>query len=402
MGSTVTTKVKAKNMTLLTEQQLEIRAMARDVAEGELRPGAEGWDAAGALPDSVLETLRELGFFGLEAPESLGGLELDRVSTLLALESLAWGDASVALSLAVHASTVTRALLRYGTPDQQARWLAPMAEGTVLAGAPVAGGAGAATFDGSLEAHPDGDGWRLTGSVPWVLNGGRAGVVLVFAALAGTRTPVPLLLDLGRVDVARHPSPRTLGFTAADLVTLTLNGVRVEADARLGGDADGASIAREVAATGQAAMAAIAIGVGQAALDYTVRYATERVQFGRALAEFGGVEEKLAGALIELAQARAFLLGAVARLEAEVEPDDVYPLPHVSTLAMAKVAASAAALRAADEAVQIHGGYGYMRDYPVERRMRDAKGTELFEGTNEQLRARIAQDLISTSSTVRI
>jgi alkylation response protein AidB-like acyl-CoA dehydrogenase len=393
-------------MARITEEQLEIRAMAREVAEAELRPGAERWDAAGELPMSILETLGELGFFGLEIPEAHGGLATDPGSALMALEALAWGDGSVALSVAVHAGPVSGGLVRYGSPQQQSVWLPALADGSVLAGTPVAGGASAVAFEGSLVARSEGDGWVLDGVAPWVVNGSRAGLILVFASIQGDAggEPLPLLLDPTSPGITRTPSPRTMGFTASDTATLTFSEVRCGPEARLGARGTGESVQMACATAGQLAMAALALGIGDAALDHAVRYATERVQFGTPLSGFGGIQEKLAGAAIELAQARALLLDVVpgASGEASGGGPETLGLHGVHSLrmgaAMAKVAASSAAMRSADEAVQIHGGYGYMRDYPVERLMRDAKGTELLEGSNERLRTEIAQTLVQRST----
>lgn len=395
-------------MTVLNEEQLEIRALAREFALGELRPHAETWDADRALPDSVFEAVAELGFLGLRAPEAHGGLGLDLPTALLAVEALAWGESSVGLSVGIHVGAVTRALVAAGTEAQRSRWLPELAGGVRLGAFALSEiEAGSDVGAVALRAERVEGGWSLSGEKRWVTNGDRAGLFLVFARTgseeAGLRGLSVFLVEGGTDGVRVTGRERTLGMCASQTVTLAFDDVRVPEDALLGVEGEGWSVARDALVHGRLFVAAQALGIAQAAQEHAVRYAAEREQFGRSLDAFGGIQEKLAGMAIRIAQARAFMLETAARVEragADLRsPRGVtgglhQPVSLEAAAAMAKVAASETAMWVADEAVQIFGGYGYMRDYPVEKLMRDAKGTEIFEGANEVLRWIIARDLV--------
>jgi len=399
-------------MTHLTDEQLEIRALAREFARGELRPHAEAWDAARALPEEVFQGLADIGFLGLRAPEVHGGLDLDLPTALLAVEALSWGEASVGLSVAIHAGPVTRALLTAGTPAQQGRWLPALADGSSVGAFALAeDDAGSDVAAVSLRAEASDGGWTLSGRKRWVTNGERAGLLLVFARTAppsGTEAPATdgltaFLVERGTAGIRVVGRERTLGLCASETVTLDFDGVRLPEEARLGNAGEGWSVARDALVHGRLFVAAQALGIAQAAQEHAVRYAGEREQFGRSLHAFGGIQEKLAGMAIRIAQARALLLETAARVDAagldlrgEGVTDGALHLPVSleASAAMAKVTASEAAMWVTDEAVQIFGGYGYMRDYPVEKLMRDAKGTEIYEGTSEVLRWIIARELV--------
>lgn len=386
---------------LVTPEQLEIRAMAREFAEGELRPHAPRWDEARELPAELDAKLAEMGFLGMRIPESHGGLGLDRTTYLLALEALAWGDASVALGVAIHNGPVTELVLRRGTPDQQARWLPAMASGEALGVFALSeADAGSDPSALALVAEREDDGWRLTGEKRWVTNGVRGGLLMVFARTAGEpgeREGISAFLVPGGapgITVSRRE--RTLGLSASETVGLAFDGVRVPAEALLGEEGGGYALAMEALVPGRLGVSAQALGIAQAAYEHALRYASEREQFGRSLDSFGAVREKLAGMAVRITGARAHLLSVARRLDEERGNDEVLGPPSSvrAQAAMAKILASEAAMWSADEAVQIFGGYGYMRDYPVEKLMRDAKGTEIYEGSNEVLRVLVAADAV--------
>lgn len=390
-------------MTLrLTEEQLEIRALARDFAQGEIRPHAAQWDARREMDPEIFQKLGELGFLGMRIPERYGGLELDLITYLLVLEELSWGDAAVALAVAIHSGPVPALILKYGTEDQKTRYLPAMATGETLAAFALSE-AGAGSDARALEtvARREGSEWVLSGSKKWVTNGQRAGLILLFAGeddgdgihafLVEAHTPG---LQVGRREV-------TMGVSALDTVALELEEVRVSGDALLGEAGAGFDLAMESLDVGRLGIAAQAMGIGRAALEYSRNYARERVQFGRPLADFQATRFKLAGMANRLAAARSLIMAGAQALEtggmglgeeeARLDPE----APSARALAaMAKLTASEAAVWAADEAVQIFGGYGYMRDYPVEKLLRDAKGTEIYEGTNEIMRLVIARDVL--------
>ncbi len=392
----------------LTEEQLEIRAMARDFARGELRPFASDWDARRALDPGIFAKLGELGFLGMRIPEEFGGLELGLTTYLLVLEELAWGDAAVALAVAIHSGPVTSLLLKYGAERQKERFLTGMAGGEILAAFALSeAGAGSDARALETRATRNEGGWLLTGTKKWVTSGERAGLVLLFAKENEGEAIHAFLVEPGLAGLSVGKREATMGLSALETVELVLEEVQVGPDALLGEEGKGFSYAMEALKVGRLGIAAQAVGIGRAALEHARRYSQERVQFGRPLAEFQATRVKLAEMAHRLTAARALALCGAQALEAEqggegeegaglgvLDPEA--PAPG-ALAAMAKIAASEAAVWITDEAVQIFGGYGYMRDYPVEKLLRDAKGTEIYEGTNEILRLIIAKDVLEAS-----
>lgn len=378
-----------------TAEQLEIQALARAFAEGELRPRAAAWDAARALDAAVFAKLGELGFLGMLVPERYGGLGFDVGTYLLAIEEIARGDAAVALSVAIHNGPVCGTIQRHGSDAQKAAWLPRLASGDVVGAfalsEPEAGSDAGAL---SATAEASGDGWRISGAKRWVTNGARAGVVLVFAR---TRRGVSTFLVPPSTPGYRVVGMEiTLGLRASETAAVQLDAAAVPEGALVGEEGQGLRYALEALDVGRTGVAAQAVGIGRAALEHATAYALERHQFGRALADFGATQAKLAEMHRRIAAARAVTHHAGAAVDAlgrgsepRAGPDGV-----TARAAVAKLVASEAATWVADEAVQIYGGYGYMRDYPVEKLLRDAKGTEIYEGTNEIMRHVIARELL--------
>jgi len=395
-------------MTLrLTEEQLEIRTLARDFVAAEIRPHAAEWDAHRELDPGIFVKLAELGFLGMRVPEEFGGLELDLKTYLMVLEELAWGDASVALAVAIHSGPVTSMILREGTQEQQARYLPVLASGERL-GAFALSEAGAGSDARALKTRAvrTGSGWSITGRKKWVTSGQRAGLIVLFARDAEDGGIHAFLVEPGLRGLTVGRRERTMGLAALDTVELALDGVEVGDDALLGEAGRGFEYARSALEIGRLGVAVQAVGIGRAALEHARRYAQERVQFGSPLTELQAIRFKLAGMSNRLTAARALVNWAAeamvgtggrnansGREEGVLDPE----APSAGALAaMAKATASEASVWIADEAVQIFGGYGYMRDYPVEKLLRDAKGTELYEGTNESMRLIIARDLLGS------
>jgi alkylation response protein AidB-like acyl-CoA dehydrogenase len=386
--------------TALTAEQEEIRALAREFAERELRPRTAAWDQGRALDEDVFGKLAEVGFLGMTVPEAHGGLGLDPLTYVLVLEELAWGDPAAALSVGIHNGLVAAAIARHGTDAQKAALLPALAAGEPLGAfalsEPQAGSDVSAV---ATTATRDGDGWRLSGAKRWVTNGARAGLVVVFARTDAQRLGAFLVepptpgWTVGRREV-------TMGFAASETVSVALDGVGVPADRVLGDPGAGFRLALQALDAGRVGLAAQAVGIARAALDHALDYAIQREQFDQPIARFGAVQEKLAEMARRVTGARALAHGAAVRLQGGPErrggPDGL-----TAWSAMAKLTASEAAAWVADEAVQIFGGYGYMRDYPVEKLMRDAKGTEILEGTSEILRVVIARELLRDVSSNR-
>jgi alkylation response protein AidB-like acyl-CoA dehydrogenase len=388
---------------VLTPEQIEIRDLARDFAAGEIRTRAGHWDEHRRLDEDIFAKLGELGFLGMLVPEEHGGLELDLTTYLLVLEQLAWGDASVALSVGIQNGPLVGLILAHGTDEQKERWLPELASGSLLGAFALserAAGSDAAAL--AARAFPAGDGWRLEGRKKWVTNGDRAGVILVFARLEGTdHDPAPMgafLVDRSAHGYEVGRREKTMGLRASQTVEVVLDSVAVDGERLISLPDDGfVSVLRalDLARLGDAA---ISVGIGQSAFEHATAYALERHQFGTAIADFGAIQAKLADMATRIAGARALTLDVASRFSAARQAGNVRGPTGSSSLrasaAMAKLNASQAALWVADEAVQIFGGYGYMRDYPVEKLLRDAKGTEILEGTSEIMRVAIAREVI--------
>lgn len=382
----------------LTVEQRELQALAREFAEGEIRAGAAEWDAARNLSDGILASLGELGFFGMRVPESHGGLGLDLPTYLLVLEQLAWGDAGVALAVAVQNGPVAELIGGHGDPVLQERWLPRIASGErrvaySLAGAPHPASTG-------IVAKRDGEGWTLSGTRGWVTAGDHGHALLVLADTgdpdAGGTAAGLFLVDRQSPGYTVVRRERTMGLSASETVEVRLEAVRVDATDVVGDPSLGARYVGGCQGVVRAALAALSVGVAQAALEHATGYAAERRQFGRAIGEFEAIQYKLADMATRTTAARSLTHLAALRL-GEAGPGHVGEGPHAEPddpdvlAAMAKLTAQEAAVFATNQAVQIFGGYGYMRDYPVEKLMRDAQGAEVYAGAGDALRQVIAR-----------
>ncbi|MDT8368948.1 MAG: acyl-CoA dehydrogenase family protein [Longimicrobiales bacterium] len=356
-------------------EHAELLELAREFARGELGPHEAERDAARALPDALFGTLGEMGFFAMALPDSAGGLGLDPVTYHEVLSILAEFDPAVALTLAEHGAVAATLAASSGHDDAVARLAAGEALATTAileSGADETTTHLATTFDGS----------RLHGTKRAVVNAARAGVICVTAQIEGEIAIVCVerVSDEVRADGRRA----TMGLAALDFSTLVFDGAgaaRVEGRDRLG----------DLVARRRLGVAAVAVGVARASLAHALRYAEERAQFGRSISSFDAVQAKLA----EVA-ARSAAAEALTREVAKV----IGSGPGAAArAAAAKLVATGTAMFAADEAVQIFGGYGYMRDYPVEKRMRDAKGLEVIAGTSEALRRVVTEELLESART---
>ena len=388
---------------VLTEEQLECRALARAFAEGEIRPYSAGWDARGDLDDEIFGKLAELGFLGMLVPEEFGGLGFDLVTYLLVLEELAWGDAALGLALAIHNGPCVTTLLRHGSQEQCESVLSAAACGeSLLAFALSEPGAGSDAASLTTRAQRLDGSWRLSGDKRWVTNGGRAGRVLAFARTGeGERHGDGIgafLLDPESDGYQVVGRETTMGLCASETVSIRLDDLEVDEGSLIGDPAMGFQYAMEALDVGRVGIAAQALGIGRSAFEHATRYATERRQFGSLLADFGATQEKLAEMATLLEGARALTQRAARALEIgrSGAGGGAGPGERSATAlcAMAKLSATRSAMWITNQAVQIFGGYGYMRDYPVEKLMRDAKGAEIYEGTNEIMRLVIARDVL--------
>lgn len=378
-----------------TDERRELQALARDFASAELRPKTSEWDERRELDDDIFGKLAESGFLAMLVPEAYGGLDFDLATYLVVLEELAWGDAAVALSVAIHNGPVAGLVARHGSEAQKEEWLPRLASGEALGAfalsEPEAGSDASAI---TSTATRDGDGWRLDGEKRWVTNGARAGLVALFARTADDAIGLFLVTPAADgYEVGARET--TLGLRASQTVTVRLDGLRVGPEALVGEPDAGLRYALEAIDLGRIGVAAQAVGIGRAALEHATAYALEREQFGTPIARFGALQAKLADAAQRLAGGRALTLQAAeAWREARDGGARTGSNGVTARAAIAKLAASEAASFTADEAIQIFGGYGYMRHYPVEKLLRDAKGTEIYEGTSEILRRVIAGEIL--------
>lgn len=381
----------------LTDLQRDIQQTARDFATRELAPLAADLDREARFERALVTRLSELGFLGMLIPEEWDGLGLDATSYLLALEELAVADASAAVLMSVHNSLPTQMLLNYGNDAQREEFLKPMARGEMLGAFALSepdSGSDAASL--RTQAVRDGDDYILTGTKAWVSHGTHADVIL---AMARTDSPDDrrgakgistfiLTPDLPGFSVGKKEDK--MGLRSSPTVQITLDGCRVPASRLVGDEGKGFTYALASLDHGRLGIAAQAIGIARAALEAAARYATERQQFGEPIAGFQAIQFKLADMATQITAART-LLHAAAAAKARGERVTRFS-------SMAKLFASETAMAVTNEAVQIHGGYGYVTEYPVERHFRDAKVTEIYEGTSEIQRIVIARDLLAAVS----
>jgi alkylation response protein AidB-like acyl-CoA dehydrogenase len=379
----------------LTEEQKEIQRLAREFAQAEIAPHSALWDREAVMDRSILDKLAELGFLGMMVPEQYQGLGLDTVTYLVALEEIAAVDASVAVAMSVHNSLPTQMILRYGSDAQRERYLPSMARGEMLGAfalsEPDAGSDAAAM---TTQATRDGDGWILDGTKAWVTSGNDAGVILAMARTdrpgerRGPRGISSFIItpELPGFHVGKKENK--LGLRASATVQLAFDRMRVPADRLLGQEGKGFIYAMESLDNGRLGVAAQAVGIARAALEHSTRYAAERRQFGKPIKEFQAIQFKLANMATRITAARALLYSAASA------KDRGEPITQFSS--MSKLFASETAMWVTTEAIQIFGGYGYMTEYPVERLFRDAKVTEIYEGTSEIQRIVIARELYAS------
>jgi butyryl-CoA dehydrogenase len=373
----------------LAPEQREIQALARDFVRAEVEPHAAEWDRDHHFPRELFGELAELGLMGVCVPEEYGGAGADFLSYVLVLEELSRGDAGVGVTVAVHTSAVTLPLLRFGSDEQRARFVPPLARGEHL-GAFALTEAEAGSDAGALrtKAEPDGDGWRITGAKQWITNGREAGTFLLFARtdpeVPGAAGVSAFVLDAEHVRVTRDEEK--LGLNSSLTNDIVVEGALVGPDRLLHEEGKGFHVAMATLDGGRIGIAAQAVGIAQAAYDVARGYAKERHAFGRPIAEFQAIQHKLADMSMEIDAARLLVHRA-----AWLKQND---LPHTEAGAKAKLFASEMARRQTGEAIQILGGYGYTKEFPVERYYRDAKITEIYEGTSEIQRLVIARSVL--------
>jgi butyryl-CoA dehydrogenase len=382
------------DFTLTPEQEL-IRETAREFCDREVAPHARDWDRGERMDRGIVEKLAEVGFLGCGLPEEYGGMGLDMVSYCLVMEELGRADSSVRGIASVNNGLAGKTIAKWGTEEQKAEWLPQMCSGEAL-GCYALTEPGAGSDPGSLvtRAERDGGDWVISGSKIFITLGSWAGVALVFARTGGegprgiTCFLVPTALDgysARRID-------GKLSLRAQDTAEVFLDAVRVPDAARLGDEGAGFKVAMSALDYGRISLAAGSVGIAQGCLDASTRYAAERRQFGQPLAGFQLVQELLADMAVETEAARLLAWRAAALADAGQ--------PFTLAASQAKYYASEAAVRAANAAVQVHGGYGYVDEFPVQKYLRDARVSTLYEGTSQIQKLLIGRALTGESAFV--
>jgi len=371
----------------------ELAAAVRDWATG-LSPRIAEAERAGTLPQDVVRALGELGVLGMNAPEEDGGLGASTMAFALVLEELAYAWPSLSVGVAVNSGIVTNSIVRYGTKAQRARWLPCLADGSGLGAfaltEPTAGSDAASVRTSAVR---DGDGWRITGRKQFITSARYAPLFIVFARVGQAEAQRPhagvtaFIVEAGTSGLSVGPAETKTGLQASDTSAITLDDARVPNDCVLGEVGKGFSIALSGLDGGRIGIGAQAVGIARAALDRAIAYGRERRQFGRPVVSFEMVSFALATARADIDAARLLAHRAAWLRD--------HALPHTREASMAKLFASEAVQRVTYAAVQTFGGYGFMRDYEVERYARDARATTIYEGTSEVQRMVIARSLLA-------
>ena len=380
----------------LTAEQREIQAVARDVARAEIEPHAAAWDRDHGFPRELLATLGGLGLLGVCVPEAYGGAGADFVSYILVLEELSRADAGVGVTVAVHTSACAMPILQFGTDEQRSRFVPALARGDRI-GCFALTEPGAGSDAGAIVTHAErvAGGWHVTGAKQWITNAAFGGTVLLFARTdpetRSARGVSSFVLDGEDVTITR--TEEKLGLNSSATNDIAVDTV-VGEDRLLGDEGHGFRIAMATLDGGRIGIAAQAVGIAQAAYEVALRYAQERQTFGRRIADHQAIQHKLANMSMEIDAARLLVLRA-AWLKSNGRP-------HTEAGAKAKLFASEMARRQTAEAIQVLGGYGYTKEFPVERYYRDAKITEIYEGTSEIQRLVIARQILGERTAERV
>jgi butyryl-CoA dehydrogenase len=376
-------------LTDLTEQERMFQEAVRDFAAAEVAPKVMEMDRRAQIDPSLIEGLFEMGLMGVEIPEQYGGTGADFFTSILIVEELSRVDAAVSVLVDVQNTLVLNALLRWATDDQKARFLPGLATDTVGAYALSEAGSGSDAFALACRATPEGGDWVLNGHKLWITNGGEAGLFIVFANVdpeAGYKGITAFLVERESSGFSVGKKEDKLGIRASSTTEIVFENVRVPAENVLGEVGVGYKIAIETLNEGRIGIGAQMLGLAQGALDHTVRYVQEREQFGRPIGRFQGVQFQLAEMATEIEAARLLVYNA-ARLKDAGQS-------FVTQAAMAKLYASEAAQRVASTCIDLHGGYGFTKEYPVEKFYRDAKIGTIYEGTSNMQKQTIAKALL--------
>jgi len=375
---------------LLNEEERMMQEMAKNFAEKEVKPIAAKLDETGEFPVDLVKKMGELGLMGVNIPEEYGGAGLSYVCYAIAIEEIARYCGSTSVIMSVNNSLVCAPLLKFGTEEQKKQFLTPLASGKKL-GCFGLTEPNAGSDAGSIQstAVKDGDYYILNGSKIFITNATHADIALIFASTDKSLKYKGIscfIVEKGTPGFSVGKIEHKLGINASGTAELVLQDVRIPASQRLGNEGEGFKIAMYTLDCGRIGIAAQAVGIARGAFEEALKFAKERIQFGRPIAEFQAIQWMLADMATEIDAARLLTRRAAFLKDAN--------MPFTKESSMAKVYSSEVAMRVTTKAIQIHGGYGYSKEYPVERFFRDAKITEIYEGTSEIQRLVIANQIL--------
>ena len=376
-------------LTSLNEEEQMFRDMVRQFAEEQIAPSVLEMDRSATMDPALMESLFELGLMGIEIPEEHGGVGASFFTSVLVVEELSRVDPAVGVLVDVQNTLVDTCITRYGSNDQKQRYLPRLASDTVGAYALSEAGSGSDAFALQTRARQEGDEWVLDGTKLWITNGQEAGLFIVFANVdpdEGYRGITAFLVERDFPGFTVGKKEDKLGIRASSTTELSFDGCRVPAGNVVGEVGKGYKIAIEQLNEGRIGIGAQMLGLAQGALDHTVRYVREREQFGRSISQFQGVQFQLAEMRTELEAARLMVYNAARLKEAGTA--------FLTEAAMAKLYASEAAQRITSRCVDLHGGYGFTREYPVEKLYRDSKVGTIYEGTSNMQKQTIAKNML--------
>ncbi len=377
------------DLTLSTEQEL-IKETAKDFAEKHLLPGVISRDENSEFPREQIKKMGELGFMGMMVPEEWGGSGFDTLSYVIAIEEIAAVELATSTIMSVNNSLVCQVLLDNGNVEQKNKFLKPLANGNKLGAYSLSEPqSGSDASNMRTYAEKDGADYIINGTKNWVTSGQNSDIVIFFCLTnkeAGSKGVSAFVVEKGAPGLSIGKKEDKLGIRASDTCEIYFENCRIPAKNRIGDEGQGFSIAMKALGGGRIGIAAQALGLARSALEKSVTYAKERQQFGKSISQFGAIQNKIADIATNVDGSR-LLVWQAAHLKDQGKE-------YIKESSMAKLFASSTAMKAATDCVQIHGGYGYMQEYGVERLMRDAKITEIYEGTSEIQRLVIGRALL--------
>lgn len=373
-------------LTVLSEDEEMFRASVREFAEGEIRPRSEAMEEGSKLDSALIKQCFDLGLMGIEVPEEFGGSGGTFFNAILAVEEVSRVDASVGVLVDVQNTLVANALLRYGSPEQKKKYVTQLAAAKVGAYCLSEASSGSDAFAMATRAREDADGYIINGRKLWITNGNEAEIFIVFANAnpeAGYKGVTAFIVEKGMDGFSVGKKENKLGIRASSTTEIILEDVRVSRENILGEFGKGYKVSIETLNEGRIGIGAQMVGIAQGAMEAALNYSGERVQFGKAINTFQGVQFQLAEMAVELEAARLLVYNAARLKDAG--------LPFVKEAAIAKLFSSRAAEHITSKAIEIYGGYGYVKDYPVEKFWRDAKIGAIYEGTSNMQLMTIAK-----------